>query len=174
MLGSEMPIIQPRIHRVLHRGRADQPLDFTSKDDVRFYVAAAATDLETPRILRISSYTLSARDIAAAAMSEVTVEPRRTLQVGGVGSLGALIRLAKLVAPQPGAAFPPWQGVQYMRDMFSGRGTLDPLDNDRYPNIGVGSSSRRGRSLSRRSIRRFAVSSVHGKTEMSRSQELVR
>lgn len=33
------------------------------------------------------------------------------------------------------AAFPPLQGMQYMRDMFSGRGKLHPLDNDRYPNL---------------------------------------
>ncbi len=25
-----------------------------------------------------------------------------------------------------------WQGMQYIRDMSSGRGKLSPLDNDRY------------------------------------------
>lgn len=44
MLGAERPIIQPRIHRVLHSGSADQLLDFTIKDDVAAYVAAAAFD----------------------------------------------------------------------------------------------------------------------------------
>jgi hypothetical protein len=52
-----------------------------------------------------------------------------------MASLGLLIRLTKLVAPQPRATFPPWQGMQYMRDMFSGRGKLEPLDNDRYPDV---------------------------------------
>jgi nucleoside-diphosphate-sugar epimerase len=134
MLGAEMPIIQPRIRRVLHWGRAEQPLDFTSKDNVAAFVAAAAIDDRTPRILRIAGDTLSARDLAAA-MSEVTGAPYRTLRVGGIDSLGVLIGVAKLVAPQPHAAFPPWQGMQYMRDMFSGRGQLDPLDNDRYPDL---------------------------------------
>ena len=132
MLGAEMPIIQPRIHRVLQWGDADQLLDFTTKDNVAAYVAAAALDADTPRILRIAGDTLSARDIANR-MSEATGERYRTLRVGGIGSLGLLIKLAKLIAPQPGAAFPPWQGMQYMRDMFSGRGKLSPLDNDRYP-----------------------------------------
>jgi uncharacterized protein YbjT (DUF2867 family) len=111
MLGAEMPIIQPRIHRVLHWASAEQPLDFTSKDNVAAYVAAAAIEDKTPRILRIAGDTLSARDLAAA-MSEVTGQPYRTLRVGGIGALGVLIRVAKLIAPQPRAAFPPWQGMQ--------------------------------------------------------------
>ena len=134
MLGAEMPIIQPRIRRVLHWGSADQPLDFTTKDNVAAYVAAAALDGTTPRILRIAGDAVSARDIART-MGEVTGKRHRTLWAGSIGSLGVLIRLAKLVAPQPGAAFPPWQGMQYMRDMFSGRGKLHPLDNNRYPDL---------------------------------------
>jgi nucleoside-diphosphate-sugar epimerase len=134
MLGAEMPIIQPRIHRVLYWGDADQLLDFTTKDDAAAYVAAAALDDMTPRILRIAGDSVSARGIAAA-MSEVTGERYRTLWAGSIGSLGFMIRVAKLVAPQPRAAFPPWQGMQYMRDMFSGRGKLEPLDNNRYPDL---------------------------------------
>ncbi len=134
MLGAEMPIIQPRIRRVLYWGNADQPLDFTSKNDVAAYTAAAALDDEAPRILRVAGETVSAKGLAAA-MSDVTGERYRTLRVGGVGSLGVLIRVAKRVAPGPGEAFPAWQGMQYMRDMFSGRGQLRPLDNDRYPEL---------------------------------------
>jgi hypothetical protein len=88
----------------------------------------------TPRILRIAGDSVSARDIAEV-MSEVTGERYRTLWAGSIGSFGVMIRVAKLVAPQPRAAFPPWQGMQYMRDMFSGRGKLGPLDNDRYPDL---------------------------------------
>jgi hypothetical protein len=99
-----MPIIQPRIHRVLQWGDADQPLDFTTKDNVAAYVADAAIDETTPRVLRIAGDTLSARGIAAA-MSELTGERYRTLRVGGMSSLGVLTRVAKLVAPQPRAAF---------------------------------------------------------------------
>ena len=68
-------------------------------------------------------------------MGEATGERYRTLRVGGTGSLGVLIRVAKLVAPQPRATFPPWQGMQCMRDMFSGRGKLHPLDNGRHPGL---------------------------------------
>ncbi len=132
MLAAEMPIIQPRIRRVLHWGSADQMLDFTTKDDVAAYVAAAALDDTAPRFLRIAGQTLSARDLAAV-MTEVSGRPFRTLRVGSVASLGLLIRIAKAVAPQPQATFPPWQGLQYLRDMFGGGARLAPLDNDRYP-----------------------------------------
>jgi hypothetical protein len=46
-----------------------------------------------------------------------------------------LIGFAKLVAPQPRVTFPAWQGMQYMRDMFTGSAKLAPLDNDRYAGI---------------------------------------
>ena len=134
MLGAEMPVIQPRIRCVLHWGSADQLLDFTTKDDVAAYAAAAALDDTASRILRVAGDAVSARGIARA-MTEVTGQRYRTLWAGGIGTLGALIRLAKIVAPQPQAAFPPWQGMQYMRDMFSGRGKLHPLNNDRYPGL---------------------------------------
>ena len=134
MLGAEMPIIQPGIGRVLYWRDADQLLDFTTKDDVAAYTAAAALDDATPRILRIAGDTVSARDIAAA-ITEVSGERYRPLWAGGLGSLGLMIRIAKLVAPQPDAAFPPWQGMQYMRDQFSGLVQFDQLDNDRYPEL---------------------------------------
>ena len=31
--------------------------------------------------------------------------------------------------------FPAWQGMQYTRDMFSGRVRLGSLDNERYPEL---------------------------------------
>lgn len=134
MLGAEMPIIQPGIHRVLYWHDADQLLDFTTKDDVAAFTAAAALDDQAPRILRIAGDSVSARNIAAI-MSEISHDRFRAQWVGSLGSFGLMIRIAKLVAPQPHAAFPPWQGMQYMRDQFSGLVKLSPLDNDRYPGI---------------------------------------
>ncbi len=134
MLGAEMPIIQKRLRRVIYWGDADQLLDFTTKDDVAAYTAAAALDDKTPLILRIAGDSVSARDIACV-MSDITGQRYRTLRVGGTGSLGVLIRLVKFVAPQRQSVFPVWQGMEYMRDMFEGRGKLDPLDNDRYPDL---------------------------------------
>ncbi len=134
LLGAEMPIIQPRIHRVLYWHDVNQLLDFTAKDDVARYTAAAALDDATPRILRIAGDSVSARDIAAA-MSAVSGERYRPLWAGSLGSLGVMIRVAKLIAPQPDTPFPAWQGMQYMRDQFSGRAKLTSLDNARYPDL---------------------------------------
>lgn len=134
MLGAEMPIIQSGLHRVLYWHDADQKLDFTAKDDVAAYVAAVAMDETTPRILRIAGDVVSARDLARI-MTDVSGERHRTLWAGSLGMLGAMIRMAKVIAPGAEAAFPTWQGMQYMRDQFSGRGKLQRLDNARYPQL---------------------------------------
>ena len=134
MLGAEMPVIQPSIRRVLYWGDADQPLDFTTKDDVAAYTAAAALDDAAPRLLRIAGDSVSARELAGV-MSDVSRERYRPLWAGSIGVLSGLIGIARRVAPQPGETFSAWQGMQYMRDMFSGRGRLEPLDNDRYPDL---------------------------------------
>lgn len=117
---------------MLHWGSVDQPLDFTTKDDVAAYVAAVAMDAQTPRVLRIAGDTRSARELAAI-LTEVTGERYRTLRVGGIGMLSAMIRVCKVVAPGHDVVFPPWQGMQYLRDMFTADARLTPLDNVRYP-----------------------------------------
>ncbi|WP_375461517.1 hypothetical protein [uncultured Enterovirga sp.] len=53
-------------------------------------------------------------------------------RAGGLGLLGLVIRIARAVTPASDTPFPAWQGMQYLRDMASGRGKLEPLDNDRY------------------------------------------
>lgn len=98
------------------------------------YTAAAALDDTTPRILRIAGDSVSARDIAAT-MSEVSGERYRPLWAGSLGSLGIMIRITKLIAPQPDEPFSAWQGMQYMRDQFSGRAKLTSLDNARYAGL---------------------------------------
>lgn len=132
MLGAEMPIVQCGMRRVLYWRSADQLLDFTTKDDVAAYTAHAALDRDTPRILRIAGDSVNARQIAAA-MTAIGPRPFRPLWAGNMASLGLMIRAATLIAPQRDAVFPAWQATQYMRDMFSEEGKLDPLDNHRYP-----------------------------------------
>jgi hypothetical protein len=48
-------------------------------------------------------------------------------------SFGILIPAARLIASQPRAVSPRWQGLHYLRDMFSGQAKLSPSNNDRYP-----------------------------------------
>jgi uncharacterized protein YbjT (DUF2867 family) len=131
MLGAEMPLLQPGIRRVLYWQDADQVLDFTTKDDVAAYAAAAALDPTTPRILRVAGDSVSVRQMAAT-LSEVSGKRYRPLWVGSLGMLGAMIALTKRIAPEADAPFPAWQGMQYMRDQFGGAVRLAPLDSGRY------------------------------------------
>ncbi|WP_372469575.1 NmrA family NAD(P)-binding protein [Xanthomonas dyei] len=117
--------------RVMHFGDAHQQLDFTAKDDVASYTAAAALDSTAPRDLRIAGNSISPNDIAQL-LTQLTGERYRTLRPGGLGTMSAIIGAVRALTPASDAPFPPWQGMQYLRDMMSGRGKLVPLDNDRY------------------------------------------
>ena len=134
MLTGQAPFILFGPRRVIHWDDADRSLDFTTMDDVAAYTAATAMDPDTPRWLRIAGEVTSPRGLAAAA-GEVTGKSFKTLRVGGIGLLEGMIKAARLVVPGKGQVFPPWQGMQYMRDMFSGDGKLAPLDNGRYPKV---------------------------------------
>ncbi|MCG6112203.1 MAG: NmrA family NAD(P)-binding protein [Paracoccus sp.] len=131
VLTQDAPILLPRLRRVLHWGDADQVLNFTAKDDVASYTADAALDPDAPRDLRIAGGSVSANGLARIA-TQLSGKPYRTIRAGGMNRLETVIRLTRAVAPARGAVFPAWQGMQYLRDMISGRGALDPLDNDRY------------------------------------------
>ena len=66
-------------------------------------------------------------------MTELTGETFGLLRPpGGIGLLGVMIVVARALTRRSDDVFPAWQGMQYMRDMESGRGQLAPLDNDRY------------------------------------------
>ncbi len=134
MLTGRMPLILFKLNRVLYWGDAGQRMDFTTIDDAAAFTASAALDPNAPRFLRIAGDQLSARELAEV-VSEVTGRKFRLLRAGGLGTLGALIKIARAVAPGQNELYPAWQGMQYMRNMFDGRAKLDPLDNDRYPGI---------------------------------------
>ena len=134
MLTGQMPLILFKLRRVLYWGNSDQRMDFTTIDDTATFTASAALDPSAPRILRIAGDQLSARELARVA-SEVTGKKFRLFRAGGLGMLGALIKVARMVAPAEREVFPAWQGMQYMRNMFDGRAKLEPLDNDRYPGM---------------------------------------
>lgn len=134
LLTGQAPVVLFPVNRVMYWGDADQPLDFTAKADTATYTAAAALDPDTPRDLRIAGDTLTARGLAAAA-SQATGNEFKLLRAGGLGRLDFLIRATRFLFPGGDAVFPPWQGMQYLRDMSSGQGKLEPLDNGRYTDV---------------------------------------
>ncbi|WP_245326222.1 NmrA family NAD(P)-binding protein [Hymenobacter wooponensis] len=134
LLTGQAPLVLFGPKRILYWGDADQPLDFTTIADTAAFTAAAALDPTTPRYLRVAGEVASIRGVQAAA-SAATGEQFGLLRAGGLGLLAAMIKVTRTLVPARNEVFPPWQGMQYMHNMFTGRPKLEPLDNDRYPEI---------------------------------------
>lgn len=135
LLTGEAPFIIDPLHRVIYYGNARQPMDFTTMDDTARYTARVAADADpTPRYLRIAGDVLDTYGLAEAA-GKARAGQYRPLRVGGLGLLSRIIDVTHLLAPGKGDTYPAWQGMQYMRNMFSGAAKLSPLDNDRYPDM---------------------------------------
>jgi nucleoside-diphosphate-sugar epimerase len=134
LLTGQAPVILYRFHRVMYWENADQPLDFTTIDNTAEFTAAAALDPSTPRFLRIAGDQISARDLVDLA-SDVTGHRYRLLRGGSLRRLTFLIKVFRKLSPQETALYPPWQGMQYLHNMFSGCAKLEPLDNRRYPGM---------------------------------------
>ncbi|QKG58811.1 NmrA family NAD(P)-binding protein [Hymenobacter sp. BRD128] len=134
LLTGQAPVILFKIRRVLYWGSADQPLDFTTIADTAAFTAAAALDPTTPRYLRVAGEVATVRDLQAAATA-ATGRRFGRLRAGGLWLLKLMIKITRRLVPAPNEVFPPWQGMQYLHNMFTGLPKLTPLDNDRYPDM---------------------------------------
>ncbi|TDN39937.1 NmrA family NAD(P)-binding protein [Hymenobacter sp. UV11] len=134
LLTGQAPVVLFKIRRVLYWGSADQPLDFTTIANTAAFTAAAALDATTPRYLRIAGETATIRDLQAAA-NAATGQRFGRLRAGGLWLLRLLIRVTRRLMPAPNDVFPPWQGMQYLHNMFTGLPKFASLDNNRYPEI---------------------------------------
>jgi uncharacterized protein YbjT (DUF2867 family) len=134
LLGGDSPMINHKKGKVMYIGSATQLLDFTTVADTAAYTAAVAADPNpTPRFLRIAGDVVSVKDICEIA-GNIDGKSFRPSWMGTVGFMNVLIWLLKLFGGQD-QIMPIWQGMQYMANMFSGAGKLEPLDNDRYPGL---------------------------------------
>ena len=134
LLTGQAPVVLFGPRRVLYYGDADQPLDFTTIANTAEFTAAAALDPTTSRYLRVAGEVASIRGLQKAA-SEATGAQFKLFRVGGLWVLGTLMKVTKALMPAHDDVFPPWQGMQYLHNMFSGLPKLAPLDNARYPDI---------------------------------------
>jgi nucleoside-diphosphate-sugar epimerase len=134
LLTGPAPLILYKLRRVVYWEDADQLLDFTTIDNTAEFTAAAALDPSTPRFLRIAGDQVSAKGLVDVA-SDVTGQRFRLLRAGSLRRLALLIKVFRRLFPQEAALYPPWQGMQYFHNMFSGCAKLEPLDNDRYPDM---------------------------------------
>ncbi|MCI1189406.1 NmrA family NAD(P)-binding protein [Hymenobacter sp. DH14] len=134
LLTGQAPVVLFGLKRVLYYGSTDQPLDFTTIANTAEFTAAAALDPTTPRYLRVAGEVATVRGLQKAA-TEATGQAFGLLRVGGLWVLGTLINVTKALMPSSDDVFPPWQGMQYLHNMFTGLPKLNPLDNSRYPEI---------------------------------------
>lgn len=111
----------------------DWKMDFTSMDNTADYTAAAALDSETPRVLRIASFQVSPKDLAAIG-KEVKKEEFKLVPIGSLEDFAAANKKERVANPEgEREVFPAWQGKQYLHSMFSVH--HETLDNDRYPDV---------------------------------------
>jgi nucleoside-diphosphate-sugar epimerase len=134
LLTGQAPMVLFKLKRILYWGSADQPLDFTTIANTAEYTAAAALDPTTPRYLRVAGEVATVRDLQVAA-GAATGQPFRRLRAGGLWLLKLMIKITRRLVPAPKEVFPPWQGMQYLHNMFTGLPKFEALDNDRYPDI---------------------------------------
>lgn len=111
----------------------DWPIDFTTMDDTAAFTAAVALADATPRLLRIASFQISPRELAAAA-EEVKGKPFPLVRLGTRAELAARIQQVRAANPAgEQELYANWQQMQYMLSMFSVQNS--PLDNARYPGL---------------------------------------
>lgn len=132
MLTGTAPFILFGLNRVLCWGDPKQKMDWTTMADTARYTAYAAIDDKSPRFLKIAADQISAEDLCHL-MTELTGTTYRVFRPAGLSSFKKLIQITKFFVPGGQDVYPPWQGMQYMHNMYSGIAKFDTVDNDRYP-----------------------------------------
>lgn len=134
ILGYGTPLYDFRNYTVGYWGEnADWKMDFTTMDNTADYAAATALDSATPRILRIASFQVSPKDLAAIG-GEVKGREFKLVPMGSLEDFAAANKKDRAAHPEgEKEVFPDWQAKQYMHSMFNVHN--EKLDNDRYPDV---------------------------------------
>ncbi len=131
LITGNMPLILYKLKRILCWGNPNIKMDFTHTQNVAAYTAKVALDDNSPRYLRIAGESISANE-TADLLTKISNNTFKLLKTGGIGLLNILIKITKIFAAQPNELYPPWQGMQYMRDMMEGKAALKMHDNNKY------------------------------------------
>ncbi|GAB3242013.1 hypothetical protein GCM10027346_37940 [Hymenobacter seoulensis] len=133
ILTYNLPLLDFRQQQVGYWDDAEWKIDFTTMADTAAYTAAAALDATTPRFLRIASFQVSPRQLAAAAEAAGRGH-FELVKLGSRADLAALIEQARAANPAgEQQLYADWQQLQYVRSMFTVQN--HPLDNHRYPDL---------------------------------------
>ncbi len=133
LLSYNIPFLNFKNQTVGYWGDPDWKVDFSTKDNVAAFTAAAALDDDAPRVLRIASFQVSANEMVKIA-SEVLHAPYQLVRLGSVAELAEQNKRDRAANPAgENELYAKWQQSQYMQSMFSTH--LEPLDNGRYTDI---------------------------------------
>jgi nucleoside-diphosphate-sugar epimerase len=134
LLKGEMPMILAKQKWILYWGKSEHKMVFTTINDTALYTTFVAMDNNTPRYLTIAGNQLSPKDVCEI-VTEITGKEFKLFRAGGLKFLSILIKIARKLAGGENELYPPWQGMQYMRNMIDDRALVHHLDNDRYPKM---------------------------------------
>jgi uncharacterized protein YbjT (DUF2867 family) len=133
VLSYNIPLLDFNQQQVGYWEDADWKIDFTTIDDTAAFTAAAALDASSPRWLRIASFQLSPRELAAAAEAAGRGH-FEVVQLGSRADFATHIQQARTANPAgEHELYANWQQMQYLLSMFSVQN--NPLDNSRYPGL---------------------------------------
>ena len=113
--------------------KADWKIDFTTMDDTAAFTAMAALDDNTPRYLRIASFSVSPNDLVD--LSERYKGARfKLVHMGDMEGFSAYNKQQRAANPEgENELYPKWQQSQYMYSMFLVHHAN--LDNNRYEGL---------------------------------------
>lgn len=131
MLSPFMGILDRDRSSFSYWGDGRQPVDLTTINDTAAFTAAAALDESAAgRMIRVAGQTLTMQQLHLEAEQGTgrSLTERR---------LGSIVDLEREIDRRKATAVNPYEFVslQYQWAMVTGKGKLDPLDNDRYPDI---------------------------------------
>lgn len=133
VLTYNIPLLDFKQQQVGYWEDADWKIDFTTMDDTAAFTAAAALAAAAPRLLRIASFQLSPRELAAAAEAAGRGH-FAVVRLGSRADFAARIQQARAANPAgEHELYANWQQMQYLLSMFSVQN--NPLDNSRYPGL---------------------------------------
>ena len=127
LLTYNIPFLDHKNKTVSYWEKPDWKVDFTSMNDTAAFTAKAALDDDSPRYLRIASFQVSAREMAAASGYELKYK-------GTLAELDAYNKSERAAHPEgESELYAKWQQSQYIHSMFSAQNQV--LDNERYSGL---------------------------------------
>ena len=116
-----------------YENKEDWKIDFTTMDDTAAFTAMAALDDNSPRYLRIASFSVSPKDLADLSKVHAGAE-FELVDMGTMEQFSAQNKQFRAANPEGELElYPRWQQAQYLYSMFAI--PHQPLDNDRYEGL---------------------------------------